>query len=267
MTKLQNPVQMAVIGAAHGIKGELRVKTFTGEPLALADYGPLYAKDGRAFEIIDIRPQGTVVVVRFKGVSDRNAAEALTGTELFVERAALSADVDDEDEFYHADLVGLSVVDENGAAIGKVVAVQNFGGGDILEVTGPGRKGVLMPFTKAAVPVVDSRRGRYGRHRRQRVCCRTTRTANRRPSQPRRRLRPEATPTRTDGRRRQPVSFPRQRADALSGDVSGAARPVAGRPRAGGRHLVAGSRSRSAISPAIATARSTTRRPAAAPAW
>ena len=69
MTKPQNPVQMAVIGAAHGIKGELRVKTFTGEPLALADYGPLYARDGRAFQIIDIRPANTVVVVRFKGVS------------------------------------------------------------------------------------------------------------------------------------------------------------------------------------------------------
>ena len=79
MSKLKNPVQMAVIGAAHGIKGELRVKTFTGDPLALADYGPLYARDGRAFEITAIRPANEVVVVRFKGIADRNAAEALTG--------------------------------------------------------------------------------------------------------------------------------------------------------------------------------------------
>ena len=114
MTKPQNPVQMAVIGAAHGIKGELRVKTFTGDPLALGDYGPLYARDGRAFEIIDIRPANTVVVVRFKGVSDRNAAEALTGTELFVDRSMLPDD-GEEDEFYHADLIGLAVRDETGA--------------------------------------------------------------------------------------------------------------------------------------------------------
>ncbi|MBB6465751.1 ribosome maturation factor RimM [Aminobacter carboxidus] len=154
MAKPQNPIQMAVIGAAHGIKGELRVKTFTGDPLALADYGPLYAKDGRAFEIAAIRPANEVVVVRFKGVADRNAAEALTGTELFVDRSALPDDGDDG-EFYHADLVGLVVRDENGEPVGKVFAVQNFGGGDILEIQYQGRKGVLIPFTQAAVPVVD----------------------------------------------------------------------------------------------------------------
>lgn len=153
MTKPQNPVQMAVIGAAHGIKGELRVKTFTGEPLALADYGPLYAKDGRAFQIIDIRPANTVVVVRFKGIADRNAAETLAGTELFVDRSMLPDD-GEEDEFYHADLVGLEVRDDKDAVIGKVVAVHNFGGGDILDVTLGGRKGVLIPFTQAAVPQV-----------------------------------------------------------------------------------------------------------------
>jgi 16S rRNA processing protein RimM len=149
---------MAVIGAAHGIKGELRVKTFTGEPLALADYGPLYARDGRAFQIIDIRPANTVVVVRFKGISDRNAAEALAGTELFVDRSVLPDD-GEEDEFYHADLVGLAVKDETGAAVGKVVAVHNFGGGDILDVTLAGRKGVLIPFTQAAVPEVSIAEG------------------------------------------------------------------------------------------------------------
>lgn len=154
MAKLDNPIQMAVIGAAHGIKGELRVKTFTGDPLALADYGPLYARDGRAFEIATIRPANEVVVVRFKNVSDRNAAEALTGTELFIDRSALPDD-GEEGEFYHTDLVGLGVRDENGEAVGKVFAVQNFGGGDILEIQYQGRKGVLIPFTQAAVPVVD----------------------------------------------------------------------------------------------------------------
>lgn len=154
MPKPKNPIQMAVIGAAHGIKGELRVKTFTGDPLALGDYGPLHAKDGRAFEVLDIRPAGTVVVVRFKGVTDRSAAEALTGTELFVDRSALP-DEGDEDDFYHADLIGLSVRDDAGAMIGKVAAVQNYGGGDILDLTLGGRKGVLVPFSKSAVPEVS----------------------------------------------------------------------------------------------------------------
>lgn len=151
--KPQNPVQMAVIGAAHGIKGELRVKTFTGDPLALGDYGPLFSKDGRAFEIEAIRPAGDVVVVRFRGIRDRSSAEGLTGTELFVDRSVLPPE--DEDEFYHADLVGLAVRDETGTEAGKVTAVQNYGGGDILEISYRGRKGQLIPFTRAAVPEVD----------------------------------------------------------------------------------------------------------------
>lgn len=155
--QMENPVQMAVIGAAHGIKGELRVKTFTGDPLALADYSPLYAKDGRRFEILDIRPAGNVVVVRFKGINDRTAAEALTGTELFADRSVLPEA--EEDEFFHSDLVGLAVRDESGATIGKVTAVQNYGGGDILEISHADRKGVLIPFSRAAVPQIDVRDG------------------------------------------------------------------------------------------------------------
>ncbi|MGF7008264.1 ribosome maturation factor RimM [Aminobacter sp. BE322] len=161
MAKLENPVQMAVIGAAHGIKGELRVKTFTGDPLALADYGLLYTKDGRSLEVTDIRPANNMVVVRFKGVNDRTAAEALTNVELFVERSALPDDAADG-EFYHTDLMGLAVRDETGATVGKVIAVQNFGGGDILDIHYQGRKGVLIPFTEAAVPVVDIAGGFVG---------------------------------------------------------------------------------------------------------
>lgn len=153
MPQLKNPIQMAVIGAAHGIGGELRVKTFTGDPLALGDYGPLFAVDGRSFDIVGIRPANTVVVVRFKQVETREQAEALTGTELFVDRAALPAG--EEGEFYHADLLGLAVKDETGTFLGKVTAVQNFGGGDILELALGGRKGVLIPFTQSAVPEID----------------------------------------------------------------------------------------------------------------
>ncbi len=152
MSKPKNPVQMAVIGAAHGIRGELRVKSFTADPLALADYGPLFSEDGRAFEIAAIRPAGAMVVVRFEGIADRSAAEALTGTALFVDRAILPDA--GEEEFYHADLVGLAVRDGTGAVFGRIAAVQNFGGGDILEIAGPGRGGVMVPFTRAAVPEI-----------------------------------------------------------------------------------------------------------------
>jgi 16S rRNA processing protein RimM len=154
MASLKHPVLMATIGAAHGIKGEVRIKTFTGDPLALGQYGSLFAGDGRAFEIVAIRPQGTVVVARLKGVDDRSAAEALNGTKLFVERATLPDELEEE-EFYHADLVGMDVLDERGERIGKVIAVQNYGAGDILEIKGPGVNGELVPFTRAAVPVVD----------------------------------------------------------------------------------------------------------------
>ena len=153
MTKLNNPVQMAVIGAAHGIKGEVRVKTFTGDPLALGDYGPLQAEDGREFTVAAIRPAGNVVVVRFRQITSREAAEAATGTALFVEREMLPDDLD-EGEFYHADLIGLAVRDETDALIGTVTAIQNFGGGDILEVAITGRRSVMVPFTLAAVPKI-----------------------------------------------------------------------------------------------------------------
>jgi len=153
MAKPKNPVLLAIIGAAHGIKGEVRVKTFTGDPLALTGYGPLQTKDGRSFEITAIRPANTVVVVRFKGVNDRNQAEALNGIELFADRATLTPA--DDGEFFHDDLVGLSVRDETGSTIAKVTAVQNFGGGDILELKLADGKEVLIPFTHAAVPDVD----------------------------------------------------------------------------------------------------------------
>ena len=158
MAKLENPVQMAVIGAPHGIRGEVRVKTFTGDPLALGDYGPLQAADGRVFTVATVRPAKNVVVVRFREVGSREAAEAVTGTELFVDRSALPDDLD-EDEFYHADLIGLAVRDETGEPVGKVVSVQNFGAGDIVEIVLSGRRTVLVPFTLAAIPEVSVRDG------------------------------------------------------------------------------------------------------------
>lgn len=153
MPKLEHPILLAVVGAPHGVKGELRVKTFTGDPLALADYGPLHSADGRRFDVEAIRPANTVMVVRFKQVRDRSAAEALNGTELYVERSALP-DPGEDDQFYHADLIGMTVL-EAGEPVGKVTAVQDFGGGAILEISHQARKGVMVPFTKAAVPKID----------------------------------------------------------------------------------------------------------------
>lgn len=150
----ETDILMGVIGAAHGIKGEVRVKSFAADPVALGDYGPLRTKDGRIFTVKTIREAKEVVIVRFAEVADRNAAEALSGVELFVDRAALPDDLEEE-EFYHADLVGLDVVDETGAGLGTVLAVHDFGAGDILEVRPKGGKSLMVPFTRAAVPEIS----------------------------------------------------------------------------------------------------------------
>ena len=150
----KNLIQMAVVGAAQGVRGEVRVKSFSADPAALSRYGPLVSADGRRFEIDAIRPHKDLAVVRFKGILDRDTAEALTGTALFVERQALPADLD-EDEFYHADLIGLQAVTRAGEPVGTIIAVQNFGGGDLLEIARTGQSSLFVPFTRAAVPEID----------------------------------------------------------------------------------------------------------------
>lgn len=158
--KLENPILMAVVGAAQGLRGEVRVKTFTADPLALGDYGNLRSMDGRMFEILDIREAKTVVIVRFRGINDRNAAEALNGLELYIERDALPDDELEEDEFYYADLEGLEVYDAEGQHYGAVTGVYDFGAGDLLELKGPGKRPVLIPFSEAAVLEIDLEGGR-----------------------------------------------------------------------------------------------------------
>jgi len=159
MSELENPILMATVGAAQGVRGEVRVKAYTADPLALGNYGRLYAEDGRAFEILEIRPGKNVVVVRFRGVNDRDAAEALNGTDLFVERDALPDEDLDEDEFFYADLEGLEVFDGEGTSYGTVAAVYDFGGGDLLELKGPGKRPVLIPFSETAVLEIDFEKG------------------------------------------------------------------------------------------------------------
>ncbi|MET0170142.1 MAG: ribosome maturation factor RimM [Aliihoeflea sp.] len=156
---MSEKVLMAVIGAPHGVRGEVRVKTFTGDPLALGDYGPLFDAAGKSYTILDLRPSKTVVVAKIKEVPTREAAEAANGTELFVARAALPDDLD-EDEFYQTDLIGLAAVDEAGARLGTVKAMHDFGAGDILELNLASGGTVLIPFTRAAVPRVSIAEGR-----------------------------------------------------------------------------------------------------------
>ncbi|WP_187640078.1 ribosome maturation factor RimM [Bosea sp. F3-2] len=150
----ENLILLGVVGAPHGVRGEVRIKTFTGDPLAIADYGPLSDDKGRSFEITNIRPAKEVVVARLKGVTTREAAEALNGTELFVARDRLSAG-EDEDEFLHADLLGCSVVGPGGVVLGTVTTVENYGAGDLLDIETPDGRSVLMPFTKAFAPRID----------------------------------------------------------------------------------------------------------------
>jgi 16S rRNA processing protein RimM len=152
-------VQLGIIGAPHGVKGEVRVKSFTADPMAIGDYGPLSLDDGRTLSIVSARPQGDMLVVRFDGVTTREQAAALTNRVLHVDRAVLP-EIGDEDEFYHADLVGLAVIDESGEEVGKVVGLQDFGAGDILEIRLGSGRSALIPFTKAAVPVIDLSGGR-----------------------------------------------------------------------------------------------------------
>jgi 16S rRNA processing protein RimM len=151
---------VAQIGGAHGIRGEVKLKSFTADPMAVKDYGQLESEDGaRSFEIETLRPAKGHLVVRFRGVNDRNAAEQLTNLRLFVPRDRLAPT--DADEFYHADLIGLSAVGTDGKEIGTVVAIHDFGAGDILELRpAAGGATIMLPFTEACVPQVDIARRR-----------------------------------------------------------------------------------------------------------
>jgi 16S rRNA processing protein RimM len=157
---VKDRVCVARIGAAHGTRGEVKLWPFTAIPQAVGDYGPLESADGtRCFEIEALRPARDFFVARFKGVTDRTAAERLRNTDLYVPRARLPAP--EPEEFYHADLIGLDVVDPSGRALGNVVAVHNFGAGDILEIALiAGAHNAMVPFTTAIVPMIEIANGR-----------------------------------------------------------------------------------------------------------
>ncbi|MDI7862404.1 ribosome maturation factor RimM [Rhizobiaceae bacterium n13] len=160
MTKLQNPVLMATIGGPQGLRGEVRVKAYTAEPETFGDYGNLHSLDGRSFEVLELREAKNVLVVRFRGVNDRDAAEALKGLELYIEREKLPDDELEDDEFFYADLEGLEAYDDFGNHYGVVSAIYDFGAGDLLELKGNGRRPVLIPFNEAAVMDIDLEGGK-----------------------------------------------------------------------------------------------------------
>jgi 16S rRNA processing protein RimM len=152
---------VAQIGAAHGIRGEVRLRSFTADPMAIAAYGPLESEDGtQRFTIEALRPAKDHFVARLSGVADRAAAEKLTNAKLYVPRERLPP-VEDEETYYHADLIGLAAVTPDGTSLGTVTAIHNFGAGDIVEINpGNGGETMMVPFTDTTVPKIDLAAGR-----------------------------------------------------------------------------------------------------------
>ena len=153
-------ILVGIFGAPHGVRGEVRLKSFTGDPMAIADYPRVMDESGaRSFKIVAARPvKDDMLIVRVEGVGDRTAAEKLTHVSLSIAREDLPPA--DEDEFYHADLLGLRAETRDGTLLGNIAAVMNFGAGDILDIRPDIGENLLLPFTKKVVPIVDLAAGR-----------------------------------------------------------------------------------------------------------
>ena len=154
---IERKILLAPIGAAHGIKGDVRVKPF-GDPLMLDQYGKLETNSGQKLKITRMRLQKNVLIVKFEGINSREEAEVLRNVELFVERSKLP--VPEEEEFYVSDLIGMIAVNETGAKVGTVKGVPNFGAGDMLEISPvSGGTTYYLPFTQTVVPEIDFEAG------------------------------------------------------------------------------------------------------------
>jgi 16S rRNA processing protein RimM len=155
---LARQVLLAAVIGAVGLKGEVRAKLFTATPDALPRYKSLHTASGRKLVITAFRSskEGEAVIA-FEGVRDRDGAEALKGAELYVDRVMLPKT--DEDEFYHADLIGLEARDGEGRVLGKVAALHNFGASDVIELIRSDGDSVHLAFTKETVPVIDIQAG------------------------------------------------------------------------------------------------------------
>jgi 16S rRNA processing protein RimM len=159
---MPNPDHICVgaIAGSFGVQGEVRLKSFCSDPEAIASYGPLFGEDGKTtYKVKLTRPVAGGLGARISGVDTKEQADALKGVSLYVAKSKLPSLPDDE--FYHADLIGLDAFDTGGKLLGRVQAVHNHGAGDLLEITGPGLKtALLLPFTLLAVPTVDLSAGR-----------------------------------------------------------------------------------------------------------
>ena len=151
---------VGAVAGAYGVRGEVRLKSFCADPRAISGYGPLHTEDGSRSFSVRLGPQlKNGFAARLSGVTSKEAADALRGARLYVDRTLFPAP--DEEEYYHADLIGLGVFDAGGTEIGRIKAVLNHGAGDILEIDMAGKSGTaLLPFSKAVVPTVDLSRGR-----------------------------------------------------------------------------------------------------------
>lgn len=155
----ENWVCLGVIAAPHGVRGLVRIRPFTADPGAVAAYGPVTDREtGRTFALALTGAAKGTVTARIEGITDRDQAEAVRGTELWVRREALPETEDEE--YYHHDMIGLRAEGVDGAALGEVTGVQNHGAGDLLELHLAGGGSALVPFTRACVPVVDIEGGR-----------------------------------------------------------------------------------------------------------
>ena len=154
-----NRVCIARIGAPHGVRGAVRLHAFTADPADVTAYGPLETEDGaRRLKVKSLRPAKNALVAVIEGLNDREDADRLKNVRLFVDRSKLPAP--DEDEWYHADLVGLDVRNGAGDTVGTVASMQNFGGGDLMEIRYEGmRQTVYVPFTREAVPAIEVAKG------------------------------------------------------------------------------------------------------------
>lgn len=157
---MSSKVCIGQFAGSHGVRGLVKLRSFTSDPKAVAAYGPLTDEAGtRIFRVSLNGAVKELWLARVEGIATREEAQALTGVRLYVDRAALP-DTQDEDEFYHADLIGLAAVTAAGEPFGRVLAIYDFGGGDVLEIRTAAGATELLPFTKACVPVVDVKGGR-----------------------------------------------------------------------------------------------------------
>lgn len=159
MARPNDKVCLGVIAGAHGVRGEVRIESFTADPAAITAYGPLSDERGeRSLTLELVGESRGQPIARIAGIADRDAAAALKGLRLYVERARLPAP--GADEYYHGDLLGLAVEDRDGAPLGVVKGLHEFGAGSVIEVERPSGARIMLPFTRAVVPVIDLAAGR-----------------------------------------------------------------------------------------------------------